>query len=262
MQNLKVSDSEWEELKKIRDVLFDCFNFTKKMQSEQMTLADFYAEWVDLKLKLNKNNSHEFAINLVARMEEREENVHKNASILSALFLDSRYRVFLNNKPTQKQIAINHLTRLWKRINDLNNGPATNANDFILTEDAVDPDADELDHFLNALENNSNVNSFSTTTTEKIMLKLQNFDIDMSNKKRDPKSNHALDFWRVNGHAYPELHELAMVLFAAAPTETSVERNFSALTFILNKYRCGLSDENLSEILFIRLNKEIFYELV
>lgn len=59
----------------------------------------------------------------------------------------------------------------------------------------------------------------------------------------------------------PELNELANVVYAASSTEVSVERNFSALTFIFNRYRCNLTDEHLNDILFIRLNKHIFYEL-
>lgn len=59
-----------------------------------------------------------------------------------------------------------------------------------------------------------------------------------------------------------ELFQLAEVVFAVAATEVSVERNFSGLSFILNKYRCCLSDEYLDVTLFVRLNKSIFYECV
>lgn len=255
-----VNESEWDQFKQLHDTLFHCYQFTKKIQGVQETLSDFYADWIDLKLKLNKNASHEFAKMLIECMKERENVVHKNATLLSALFFDTRYRVFLNNKSDAKQIAINHLCRLWRRICQLKDEAYEEENDSDQLE-INQTTVNDLDAYLDSLEGSSNLREPSSTFDD-IMFKLQNFDRDISHRKRDPKTNHPLDFWKIHGGEHPELNELANVVYAASPTEVSVERNFSALTFIFNRYRCNLTDENLNDILFIRLNKDIFYEII
>lgn len=256
-----VGNSEWKKFEQLRDTLFDCYQFTKKIQGVQETLSDFYADWIDLKLKLSKKASDKFTKTLIECMENREQNVHENATLLSAVFLDSRYRVFLNNKPTAKHVAINHLCRLWKRICELKSVDEEQNNSFSLENDETS--IDDLDAYLDTLEGHSCSRSLmSSSTTEQIMFKLQTFDREMSTRKRDPKTNHPLDFWKLHAVEYPELNELAHVVFAASPTEVSVERNFSAVTFIFNRYRCNLTDENLNDILFIRLNKDIFHEVI
>lgn len=52
------------------------------------------------------------------------------------------------------------------------------------------------------------------------------------------------------------------IIFAVAPTQINVERCFSALAFILNKYRCKLTNENLNNILFIHLNSKIYKNII
>lgn len=67
------------------------------------------------------------------------------------------------------------------------------------------------------------------------MLILSKFDSDMKSRKREPKMQHVMDFWEMNKTIKPELNELAKIIFAVASTEVSVERNFSSLSYILNK---------------------------
>lgn len=217
-----------------------------------MTLSDFFAEWLDLKIKIKKSTK-EFARNLILRMEQREKILLENASVLSALFLDSRFRILLKKNPIQKQTAITHLSRIWKRIQDLK--PTSNINEEQLL--ANDESQNDFDKYMDSLELNS---AIQPTTNEDILFKLQEFDLEMSKRKRDPKSKHVMDYWDESKNLKPELYQLACVVFAAASTETSVERNFSALAFILNKYRGSLNDETLEKILFIRLNKDLFYK--
>lgn len=156
------------------------------------------------------------------------------------------------------QTAMNHLAGLWKRIRELQ--PSVQITNSQTKSGAKETNEtinnDDFDNYLDSLENNVT----TAISCEEIMIKLQQFEIKMKTTKRVPKTKHAMDFWEDNKAAYPELYELAQVVFAVAPTETSVERNFSALSFILNKYRCRLSDENSNEILFVRLNHTLFYQ--
>lgn len=90
------------------------------------------------------------------------------------------------------------------------------------------------------------------------MPKLAQLDTELKARKRDALTMHPMAFWEANKTIKPELYEIAKAVFAVASTEVSVERNFSALSFILNKYRCSLGDEMLEDILFVRLNKSLF----
>lgn len=58
--------------------------------------------------------------------------------------------------------------------------------------------------------------------------------------------------------AEPELYELSQMVLAAPCTQVSVERSFSALSVILTDRRLRISDENLANILFVKLNDDLF----
>lgn len=59
-------------------------------------------------------------------------------------------------------------------------------------------------------------------------------------------------------HTKPVLYKLASVVHAVPPTQTTIERAFSAMALILTHLRTNLSDNNLVNILMIRLNRELF----
>lgn len=56
----------------------------------------------------------------------------------------------------------------------------------------------------------------------------------------------------------PELYRLASVIHSVPPTQTTVERTFSALALILTPLRTNLFDTALENILSLRLNRELF----
>lgn len=58
------------------------------------------------------------------------------------------------------------------------------------------------------------------------------------------------------GELYPELNKVIKYLITIPPTQVSVERAFSIFSFIFNERRSSLSQENLENILNIKLNKE------
>lgn len=255
--HFKLTEEEWCELERIRDMFKDCYIFTKKVQSNQMTVSDFYGEWVDLKIKLKKINSFELVDQLLYYMEQREAKFMESPVAVSALFLDTRYRVLLNEKPMSSQMAMNHLACLWKRIWDLKStesAPPDGANLLPVNNTTNESD---FERYLDSLESNESLRP-NLPILEDVITKFIQFDVESKAKKRDVLSSHPMDYWEANKAKKPELYEIAKIVFAVASTEVSVERNFSALTFILNKYRCSLTDEMLEEILFIRLNKSMF----
>lgn len=62
-----------------------------------------------------------------------------------------------------------------------------------------------------------------------------------------------MTFWMENKKSEPQLCELANIIFAAAPTQVSVERAFSGLAFVLNPHRTCLGEDKFSNIMILRL---------
>lgn len=212
-----------------------------------------------MKLKLKKNAQCELLDNLLICIDDRQKGLLKNASVLSALYLDPRYRKVLNNDSSAKQITVNHLTRLWKRVQEFSN--VAQPTQIVEPNNSYhDHDEDEFDEYLNSFEE-TNLPQISLQCND-IMSKLQTFDRALNEQPRVPRSTNIHQYWEEKKKTDPELFQLASVIYGAASTQTSVERDFSALAFILNRYRCNLSDENLEDILFIRLNKTLFYEVI
>lgn len=240
-------------------MLFECYVFTKFIQSDQITLSEFFSSWTQMKLKLKKNAPCELLTNLLKCIDDRQKRLLENASILSALYLDPRYRKVLNNDTSSKQIAVNHLTRLWKRVQEI---LKTTEPEQTVESNNSRPDyvEDEFDAYLNLFEG-TNLPQINLQSND-IMTKLQTFDKVSNEQPRLPRSNNIHEYWEKKKRTDPELFLLASIIYGAASTQTSVERAFSALAFILNRYRCNLSDENLEDILFIRLHKTLFYEVI
>ncbi|XP_055307721.1 uncharacterized protein LOC129571873 [Sitodiplosis mosellana] len=262
-KTFKITDAEWLDLEELRDVLHDCAEFTKTIQGVQITLSDFYAEWVQLKLKLQPKQRIKFVDNLIKHMGKRGNDLLTDPLVLASLFLDMRYRVLLNTKPIQKQLAMNQLTLLWKRVCSLRpeNQQVENTSEATSDTGGTENDSNVMDSYLDSLESSSYQPS-TNTASEDIMFKLQQYNVEAEQKKREPKTRHPMDFWYENRHTMPELYELAKLVFAVCPTETSVERNFSGLSYVLNRYRGNLTDKNLETIMFVRLNKELFDRVI
>lgn len=66
------------------------------------------------------------------------------------------------------------------------------------------------------------------------------------------------EYWCARRSQEPVLFELVKIVVAAAPTQTSVERSFSALSFILNPLRTRITDHHLEAVLIIKLNPSLF----
>lgn len=186
-----VTALEWIEMNELRNVLHDCFLFTKRIQAVQFTLSDLYAEWIQVQLKLKKKTQNEFVTALITCLKERGESLLTDPLVLSALFLDVRYRVLLNADPIQKQLAMNHLTLLWKRVADLDSKSKqadltkqpTHRTD-IDSSAVVDVNANSnpMSDYLDSLELTL-PNNVTMAKSEDIMFKLQQFNSEMEGKK-------------------------------------------------------------------------------
>lgn len=75
---------------------------------------------------------------------------------------------------------------------------------------------------------------------------------------------HTLDFWKRSEvkKKFPEVYGLSILVNAVPVTQVSVERAFSIVAFILSNRRCQLAEKTLNDILLIRLNKQLFENII
>lgn len=64
-----------------------------------------------------------------------------------------------------------------------------------------------------------------------------------------------MSFWESRKSDFPELYHLACVMNVVAPTQVSVERNFSILKHVQNNRRTSLSSKMLEDLLIINFNR-------
>lgn len=76
---------------------------------------------------------------------------------------------------------------------------------------------------------------------------------------------HTLDvweFWKSRKSSHPELYQVASLIFSVPSNQVSVERAFSALRLVLADQRTSLGEEMLEIILLLKLNIQLFNEVL
>lgn len=66
-----------------------------------------------------------------------------------------------------------------------------------------------------------------------------------------------LEFWEEKADEHSVLYELAKIIHAIPPSQCSVERSFSALSYLYNSRRTKLAPVRLEDLLFLYLNRDI-----
>lgn len=85
-----LTNAEWDQLEGLHSAMEPAAVATLKFQQEQMTVGDFYGEWLLCKEKTRKLPSP-FAAQLVRKMETRERELMGSDAVALALFMDPRY---------------------------------------------------------------------------------------------------------------------------------------------------------------------------
>lgn len=241
--NLLTSD-EWGRVEKVKAVLEPFNKYTKCLQSTRTTLSDFYGFWLKLKLQLPESSSDSLVIAIREEMMSREVQLFDNPSMLAALYLDPRYQCVLSQ--TQKEIAVHHLVNLYKKIALLES--ESNLENESAVDENINTSDDAIETYLKTLRGNTSNNDHDQTPNiENIVKSFDGVSVQHSIK--------VLDYWEECKLLYPELYKLASVIFAVPPTQTTVERAFSAFAIVLTSRRCSLGTETLQNILLVRLNK-------
>lgn len=92
----KMSESDWHNLDGILRILSQFEIVTKKLQSTNFTVADFYCAWHELKFEMEAMAGVELVDKILVEMAKREIDMMQNDIIYSCVFMDPRYRILLS----------------------------------------------------------------------------------------------------------------------------------------------------------------------
>lgn len=250
--SLRRDEHFWKNLKELKNVLLLPYTCTVRIQKEDLAFSDFFGEWIKLKSFL-QDMDNDFSRELIRRLEQRELQLFNNEVFAAALYLDKRFQFLL-----QLQGKINHLKDLWRRIQEIkkkNNTIQSTSNELNQTQHSQSRLAAVL-HSQASSKGFRIISKYEPSITN-IENRINSFDEDITLFDSDCSP---LEFWRIHAQTMPELYELSNIVYAVPPAQTSVERSFSNLSFILTPSRCNLSDETLEMILFIRSNRSWILE--
>ncbi|XP_031626200.1 uncharacterized protein LOC116342650 [Contarinia nasturtii] len=268
--------AKWDVLKEIKTVLHLPYLSTIMLQKENFTLSDFYGclKVIDMKLSQMLSNPHQnctdLAKNLKLHLDIRKKRLIENPLMQCALFLDPRFKCELDGDSERtifmKLILDNVRNRIQsiKNDNEQTEEEETNSEVPNKSTDNMNDFYTELDQQYEASGIGALGGDFSTISPD---YSKDKSDIAIAVNKyehfvfgtRMKSSDSVHSFWESNKKTFgPELYEIASVIFAIPPTQTTVERYFSGLKLLFTEYRCQLSEDLLECCLLIHLNKDLY----
>lgn len=227
-------------------------------QKADFTLSDFYKCWVVVELKLSSRAKHpsktKLETFLLKSLKQRENKIIDNNLMQCAMVLDPRFcdEVFDYKLAEAKNVLLN----MYNRMKIFR----TEADESTTEAVCSSSSADIFAQYLKNKTKQRNQMLDRTITDDEIFSSIDSF-IQNDAMHTTDESWSILQFWEDKKKDYPALYELAMVIYAIAPTQVTVERNFSVLGYIFNDRRSNLSQKLLEDVLLIVLNQDLF-ELV
>ncbi|XP_077547934.1 E3 SUMO-protein ligase ZBED1-like [Haemaphysalis longicornis] len=249
-QTASWTDSMWAKVEGLIQSLQPAQGATKVLQTEQLTIGDFYGAWMTGSMKTSATPPP-LAQALVQSMKKRERNLCSTNIFCAALYMDHRYGLLLT--PDQKYQARMHLCKIWKRITVFTGLQQKQCCSFI-SESTAAPTSegpeDALEEFLKTQEAEAGTESRLTSKPGLLDMVLL---LEMLDKEPClPRSTNMLKFWEERKERQPELYMLAQVALGVLATQVSVEREFSALKFVLSDQRSRLPESTLDDLLLLK----------
>lgn len=110
---LFVPEPIWEFMKSFVNIMQPVKEATVRLQTAHLVVGDFMGIWLKMKLQLSAMNEY-MANDILACIQEREELLFKQPAVVSALYLDPRFKSIL--KPEAISIAKQSLLETWRKI--------------------------------------------------------------------------------------------------------------------------------------------------
>lgn len=245
-----LSTEEWIEVEKLTAILKPFDKYTKLLQKKACCLSEFYGYWLSMQIAMKRFGDDDLANFVLEEMKVRENQLFENPVMTSCIYLDPRYQRTLNEQ--QKKLAVYFLAELNKKIDaiEASNERNTDTDEVGGRNQSIvsDHSENDLESYLNELGSNiqTREDSHSEPRIDQI---LKEFDGTNGSLKVS-----VMEYWEQEKNAQPRLYRLASIILAVQATQTSVERCFSAFNLVYSSRRTKLSDENLQNILLIKLN--------
>lgn len=250
-------------VKEIAESLKIMHEATVLSQKADFGLSEFYKCWVVTKLKIharvNQSSKTKLNSNLLKSIQKRERQLLDNDLMKCAMILDPRFCDELEAEQAFQTKRI--MVDMWNVMKALRNSQVNDAN----TMDENENMASNADIFRNYMKSKGKQRQIvleNTTTNDEFLDSIDSFiERESTEEGTMDDSWSILKFWDSKKKTYPLLYEIAMVIFAIAPTQVTIERLFSVFAHIFNDYRTSLSQRLLEDILMICLNPDLFDEV-
>ncbi|XP_055593713.1 uncharacterized protein LOC129744950 [Uranotaenia lowii] len=233
---------------------------TKKMQSEHMSLSDFYMNWLIAMNEVQNIENNAFVPELSRALKTRLASLRDSWAFRMALYLDPRFnyfgsKVFTNDEKVRIQETI---IDTFDRIKKLEPSKSSQLIDT-KSETASLPKHNNFDEFFTSMFGGTPGPSAESSSAQSTFFKqLKALDVE-------PRQNmmfNPFQHWLNRKHTHPELYQVAMVVLAVPSNQVTVERSFSALGLVLSERRTELAEDTLSNILLIKLNKDVYEKIL
>lgn len=251
----------WPILKELVRILSIPYKTTIELQRRDLTLSDSYVSWTTMELHLKSKAKQHTKSGLIEKLlsaiDRRKETVFLKPLMKAAIFLDPRVRCKVISSREDTEEAKKVLSDLSNRLALLNETRIVDdLNQSTETVNISDENFDPQKAFDESCSSTSNTQTTNNQCDLEIIL-------DLFDPPQLPLSASILEYWdsKRNEEDFQILYNLAMAIFAVPPTEVDIERDFSALKFILTDLRHNLSTETLADILTINLNKPLYLEI-
>lgn len=239
----QTDETFWKQVDEIVTTLKAPYEATINMQAVGYSMSDFYITWLRVQKNLervtNQNPQFDLAPKLLEKMAERAPPLFENPLMVAAVYLDPRIMVKLDI--TQKAFAQTSLIEFHDRITQMINIERSKKNPNDTLDEIQGECMDQAEDF---------------PTNSRIPL-MQQFEAYERTKPYDIKAP-LMEFWEKNKAVYPLLHQIAEIVHAVPSNQTGTERSLSSFSYIRSCHRTTMSSTTLSNILMVRLNKEIF----
>lgn len=245
-------EKDWAFVEEIVDVLKHPFALMKQMQAEHFTLSDFYGAWLRIEMKLEQKVTMESEIDLAQRLKD---SMHKykgqlmlNPLMIAAIYLDPRFTNTLSK--VNKLLAVSTLLEIWETRKDQ------------LVKQQATADDSDFEHYIESKAFDACLDDTNNNDCMSDIEMMRGKLVSLEKQPRKPANTDVLKYWQEKKNEEPELFLLSEIIFAIPSSQTTVERAFSTLAYILNPLRGSLSDELLENILLIKCNKQFFIQMI
>uniref|UniRef100_A0A1I8Q3X3 DUF659 domain-containing protein n=1 Tax=Stomoxys calcitrans TaxID=35570 RepID=A0A1I8Q3X3_STOCA len=113
---LYVPNTIWDFMEEFVTVMKPVKDATIALQAAQLVIGDFFGVWIKMRLEISSMKQN-MAKDLMACLMQRDDVLLSQATVISALYLDPRYKSLLNRESALN--AKRYLLETWRQIQNL-----------------------------------------------------------------------------------------------------------------------------------------------